>query len=233
MISIVLPVIADSDYLYELTKFTVWCMRNLTKIKHELIIVETETKRLSEIPCETYIWLESKSSYSADWNRGAEEATGDYVVHIGNDIIVSDGWLEALLDCYDYSDCGVASLACTEPGSVVGAKEPIMVISEGWYGPLMMLPNDCRLDDKAFPSLGSDSDLILRQYEKGLRAYRNNAVVCHHLDGATYRRKPALQRQQETARVHQSMVGRWGGSPLWAAKMVLRGYVGQFGKEAE
>lgn len=229
MVSIILPVIIQSQFQHALTRFSVWCMRNLTLSTHEIIIVETVSKQCEDL-ADIYIHRPTKTSYSNDWNAGADAASGDYIVHIGNDIIVANRWLEALLACYDYADCGVASLACTEPGGGVGPKEPIDRIVEGWYGPLMMVPSHCRLD-LAFPSLGSDTDLILRQYAAGKRAYRNDAVVCHHLDGATYRQRPAAERQAETQRVHRQMMHRWGDSPLWAVRMVLQGFVGRFGHE--
>ena len=231
MVSIILPVIIKSPFQRELTKFSVWCMRNLTSTKHEVVIVETISKQCEDL-ADIYIHRSLKTSYSSDWNAGADAASGSRLVHIGNDIIVSDGWLEGLLACYDYEDCGVASLACTEPGAGVGPREPIERIVEGWYGPLMMVPSDCRLDT-AFPGLGSDTDLILRQYEAWKRAYRNDGVVCHHFDGVTYRSKPAHERLAETRAVHQQMVRRWGHSPLWAVQMVLKGYVGRFGQEGE
>lgn len=230
-VSIVLPVKIQEPQDYQLLRFSVWCMKNLTNVPNELIIVESNGNYGNTLPeVDHHIDVKQPKGYSAEWNEGADVASGDYIVHIGMDIIVQSRWLEALLECYDYHDCGVASLACTEPGAAVGPLEPMRSINEGWYGPLMMLPPDCRLDAKAFPGLGSDSDLILRQYAKGLRAYRNNSVVCHHLDGIQYKRKPRSDRDRETMEVRSKMIARWGQSPIWAVRMVLDGTV-VFGRE--
>ena len=230
MISVVLPAMLADKWQAELARFAICTMRMKTDIQFELVIVESGSDVLLEI-ADTHI-SSGGLTYTQDFNLGVKQCKGDFIVHTAIDILVGDRWLESLLACFDIPDCGVATLSCTEPGAVIGSKEPANTIIEGMYGPLMMFKRGWLLDE-AYPGMHSDSDLVMRVYQAGFRSYRNHATVCHHLDGVTFK---ATKSPEQRLRLQQQadvlFRARYQNSPLWMAKMILRGGV-MYGREHE
>lgn len=245
-ISIVLPVLISQTWQLIMTEMCIRLMRECTDVDHELIIVETKSEYLEKF-ADKYIYVPERANPTADINLGIDAAEGEYVIYIGNDIMVKPNWIEALLACFEIKDCGIATLAAHEPGSTVGSRYPIDKIVEGMYGPLMMFP--ANLDnqpvsnkmlikdgwrfDEAYESQCADNDLVMRAYTAGMRAYRNNAAVVHHLDGQTW---DHAYTDEDRARITQEgralFEKRWKDSPLWMAKMIRTGHV-LYSKEHE
>lgn len=190
-VSIILRVYVEHPQQYEFLRFTTWCMKNLTNVENEIIVVEpsgsygrdkkrkawapnASRKKANVLPnIDRHIFLEEHHGYYGDWNIGADKAKGDYIVHSSMYLVVQGNWLEELLACYDdHPDCGVASLVCADLGQDIGPGRSIV---EGWTPPLMMLPPDCRFD-----TTGGEMYMILKQYAAGKKAYRSNGSVCYY-----------------------------------------------------
>jgi len=211
-----------------MTEAAIKIYRDTTAVPFELVVVETGSAHFGKA-ADTYVHRASRTTLVNDINAGLNAASGEFVVQAGNDIFVKPGWLEALLECFGrFSDCGAASLAVQEIGARL-AHESAPFITEGWYGPLMMWRRGWRLDE-AYESVGSDSDLVMRLYAAGLRAYRNHRVVVLHLNNQTWQGAQSEAYHQMEERAHRTFVERWGQSPLWAATMILRGGL-VFGRE--
>lgn len=165
--------------------FTQCCiklMRDLTNIPFELVIVETGSMKFKHY-ADIYLHFSEPSSYTKEFNQAIDQALGDIIVQIANDIFVSQNWLEALLKCFEIKDCGVATLASSD--LKLKSKDAIM---EGIYGPLMAWKYRFKFDED-FEDIFSDSDLVMRMYEAGYRSLRNWKVMIDHLNQETYSQK--------------------------------------------
>jgi hypothetical protein len=213
-------------------------MRATTQTRYELVLVETGGDMLrgwadGQAADVTYLCRPKKTTYVQDFNAALDVASGDYVAQTGNDVFCRPGWLEALLECFErFPDCGAASLGTWEGGGLT--HRPLPLIVEGWYDPLMMWrkkdrPVDLWRFDEAYESLYSTSDLIMRLYAAGYRAYRNHRVVCAHIGQQTW-----SDQQQDDIRPRAEALfkERWADAPYWAATMFFRGAVA-FGREHE
>lgn len=230
-VSVILPAKFTEDAQVSLARYAIQTMREQTDVPFELVVIEAGSREMESLA--DVFEPGQGGNYVRDFNQGLRAATGEYRVHTGIDILMGAHWLEALLACFQNEDCGVASLACSEPGATVGPREPIPMIVEGWYGPLMLFRKGWELDD-AYTGMHSDTDLVMRVYESGKRAYRNCEVVCHHLDGVTFKAENSPERRREIqAEADAIFRARWVRSPLtWPVMMALRGGV-LFGREHE
>lgn len=232
MISIILPVIIENEFQYRLTAFTAWAMKSLTKVPNELVIVETKSK-LCESLADKYVHNATTSSYTKDWNHGAEAAEGEYLVHIGNDVIVTEGWLEAMSECFETrKDCGIATVAVHEPGHFIGPTKPQFGIVESFYGAVMMFWKEWRLDSAAYPDQMSDYDLCMQIYASGLRSYRNNANIAYHMKELTY---SGLHGNKVLERFNKGLATfnqRWGDVHYLIKDIIITGGA-QYGREGE
>jgi GT2 family glycosyltransferase len=86
----------------EYTEIAVESIRERTKVKHEIIIVDNgsgpETiARLQAIPGIRVIYNAVNTGFAFACNQGMAAAAGTHIVLLNNDVVVSDGWLEALI----------------------------------------------------------------------------------------------------------------------------------------
>lgn len=176
-ISVILPVIIKESWQKEMTDCCIKTMLCATTIPFELIIVETLTDYYKNGEGYKYLNFEERLGYNTEFNRGIDISTGDYIVHMGNDIFVRPGWLEAMLKCFEIPDCGASTLASSDL-----KHTPVNRIMEGLYFCIMMLKKeDFKFCDEEFSGVFGDTDLIMRLYESGKRMYRNWNVLIQHL----------------------------------------------------
>ena len=184
-VSVFLPVFIKDAMQIEMTKFAIAAMRHSTKLPFELVIVETGTheSRLFEDYCDVHISFPKPAGYVKELNAGLDACTGTKIAVTGNDVFMAYGWLEALLECFNISDCGIATLSSSDLKDKLSRPTPRIL--EGVWGPLMMFGSQWRFDpdyDRVF----IDTDLIMRVYAAGLRSYRNWSVMVHHLGQVTH-----------------------------------------------
>jgi hypothetical protein len=236
-ISVVLPVLDLSDpFMFELTRFVIKALRLNTQLEYELVVVETLSARLrrwshshSELAfdeqagrIDQYIHCPEKTNGVKDTNLGINAASGDIIIVTANDIIVTAGWLEAIVECFERcADCGLASLSASEPGHLVGPAKRLPLIVEGSYTPIMAFRKGWALDE-AYAGGYSDSDLIMRIYAAGMRAYRHCGVQVHHLNHLTIKTR-GMAGHQEIADGEKLFYERWGGSPLMMFQVIKFG----------
>ena len=186
-VSVVVICLTEEPWQVDLTQCIIRIAQHTTEVSFELIICEAVGNyfdgKTAHVPgLDKYYHNPVKGFANVDINAGMDLATGDIIVLLTNDVFVKLGWLEALLECFDIPDCGMASLGTSDH-----RESSMHAIVEGLWCPLMALPNrpDLRFDAGIFPSYWGDSDLVMQVYNLGLRAYRNRKVVCDHLGRAT------------------------------------------------
>lgn len=243
-ISVVLPVLAPTAFLRAMTEFAIQTLRlHAADPGFELIVVEADGDHLDPFR-EGNGWLQDlmfpgtyrylnftpKIGGVRELNAGIDAATGDHVVFTGNDVIAPPRWDAELLRCFEErADCGIASLSALEPGAVVGPREPLDRIVEGMYSPFCAWQRGWRMDE-AYVKIYQDSDLVMRMYESGLRAYRSCRAHVHHLGRMTSDRVEPERHRRELAADERTFYARWGGSPLAMFGLIRYG-VWQYGQE--
>lgn len=242
-ISVVLPLLLPDAFTVALTQLCIKAMRcQADDPTYELVVVETGSRHFDPsiggpvepmLKVDEYIHIPQKRTYVQDWNEGARRAGGAYLVHMGNDVIVGPGWDSALREPFEkYADCGVSCTAATEPGAFIGPRLPVPgLVVEGMFAPMMMFESTWRLDE-AYEGGYSDSDLIMRIYDSGKRAYRSCSSQCHHLDRVTWTRAYADRGEDQIIRGERLFYERWSRSPLMMYSMIRGGGV-MYGREHE
>jgi hypothetical protein len=217
-ISVILPVKTNDQFHIELAEFAINTMRLRTRKKFELVVVEYGGRELKDI-CDLHI-ERLPSSYTEDMNEGQDQASGDTIVHTSIEVVVGDAWIEALLEPFDlFPDCGITTTSVKGIGDLLPARK----IIEGMNGNLMMFRKPWKLDT-AFSRRHSDSDLVMRMYMSGLRAYRNYRSVAYVLEGITAKSvKEGSRRHEEHKHGEMLFRTRYASSPLWMGKMILKG----------
>ncbi len=188
-VSVLLPIIIRHEWQRLMTETCIEIMRCTTKVPFELIIIETESDCFKKwfdnlcgptVTLTKYVHHPEVTTMVRDLNSGIEVAEGEFIVHTGNDIYPQDGWLEAMLDCFNLPDCGAACLAASDMKQV-----PLNKIEEGIYGPCMMFRSGW-LFDTDYESIMSDTDLIMRIYQTNKKMYRNWRVLVGHFGRITH-----------------------------------------------
>lgn len=239
-VSVVLPVLLTEKFLISMTEFCIKAMRQQTALDYELVVVETGSRALEahvgvegDLRIDRYLHRPERTSAVRDFNAACDLAAGELLVHTGNDIIVGPGWLEALVEPFErFVDCGASSLAAGEPGAPnVGPPVPVPLIVEGMYTPIMAFRREWRFDE-AYRGGYSDSDLIMRMYARGLRAYRNCRSRVLHLNHMTDRAYANDARHAEIEEGERLFYQRWGDSP-WLMFYVTKCGGVTYGREHE
>lgn len=139
LVSIVIPV-------YNKWAYTAACLRSLveckTTVSFEVIVVDDQSsdetdKQLQQIKNLITLRNEKNLGFIGSCNRGAEQASGQYLVMLNNDTQVLDHWLDHLLDALKhYPDAGMVGARLIYPdGSLQEAGGMIFSDGSGWnYG---------------------------------------------------------------------------------------------------
>lgn len=256
-LSVVLPVLAPTPFLRAMTEFAIKTLRAHADNSFELIVVEAvdnyfdpkkkardnrapvELRQYDEAGWEEdplliidkYLRFNPKIGGVKELNAGVDAASGDIILSTGNDVIAPPHWDTELLRCFERKDCAVASLSAFEPGNVIGPRVAEDRMVEGMYSLFMAFRRGWRFDED-YVKIYQDSDLIMRVYESGQRAYRSCRAHVHHLLRMTSDRVEPEQHALDLARDERLFYKRWGQSPLAMFAMIRTG-VQVYGRESE
>ncbi len=232
LISVVLPVRLDHEWQLHMTIDAIRTLRCTTESKFELIVVETVSKKNPDTifgngnalaksnGIDTWL-MGNCGSYSADWNLGADRATGDLLLHTGNDVFTRPDWVDLLHQCFRFEDCGAATILSSDISPHVKVSPNAnQLIHEGIYGPFMAFRKEWRLDADNFPNCFSDTDLIMRMYSEGYRSYRNHGGMIHHLNRQTL---DGDEHQGNFDKGREAFIRIHGGSPHFAYRALSDG----------
>ena len=249
-ISVILPLLVPTPFLRAMTVFCIKTLRMHADHGFELIVVEAvhdyfDPSKHGPVALSPminkYIGFPQKIGNIREFNQGVDVASGDFIVSVGNDVIVPPHWDTELLRVFEENpDCGVASLSALEPGVVIGPgtqqecvsqQSEIGVIDyvEGMYSPFMMWRKGWRMDE-SYVKIYCDSDLIMRMYAKGLRAYRSCRTRVHHFARMTSDRVDPEQHQRDLAQDEKLFYQRWGKSRLMIFGLIRSGQL-TYGRE--
>jgi glycosyltransferase involved in cell wall biosynthesis len=191
-LSVVVPVLLKSLKHIAMTQKCLDLARKCTQLPFELVIVESGTQHLAE-EADVYIYEKKVTTPEISHNRGFKSASGDYIALLTNDVFVSDGWLECLLDCFKISDCGASTLGSTQFHHVKNNT-----IEEGNWWSVVMIKKDVfekvGYYDERYINSWCDTDLLMRMYLSGYKMYRNFNCIVEHLVGQTIYDKPDFHK---------------------------------------
>lgn len=193
MISVVIPTFIKNDKQLSMTIKCIEAAKK-TNVPRETIIVETGTNYLSDY-ADLHLYEKNRTNATSSINRGFGLCSGDYICLLTNDVIVDEGWLEALLKCFEIYDCGLATLATTQ---LLHNRED--KIKEGIWFSLAMIPRKYAHFSEEFTNSWDDTDLIMRVYLDGKKMYRNYSVVVEHNAGQTHYQDPSHTNNFENNR---------------------------------
>lgn len=225
-VAVVMPTYVTEAWQLAMTRAAVETLRVTADLPFDLVVANRPGKFEREL---TAIFMKAEAhvvetpgrSVNHDTNLGfdrAQELGADLVVYTGNDVFTRPGWLGGLLACFDHDPlCQVATLMPAENRAGLGPRRGI---DEGVYGPFMMFSSAHRFDADEFPGVFGDTDLVMRLYREGGRAFRNNDHVVHH-----FLHQTAIFGPEEFAAARERFVARHYGSGLVIFRLLAQGTV--------
>lgn len=248
-ISVIMPILASNPFLVALGEFAIKAHRlRADDPSFELIVVEAQAERFKQhasphMPTGLSLCIDQYFSFIPplggikEDNIGVRAATRDFILMTGTDIVPPPHWDTELLRVFKERprDAGIATLAAKEPGAYIGPPEPVDMLVEGMFSPFSMWRKGWEYDE-AYTRTYQDSDLVMRMYEAGLRAYRNlNAQVLHFggmsiINDAANR--VASGYDKTLVKDEELFYQRWGKSPLAMFGMIRYGHM-TYGREHE
>ena len=253
MISVVLPIITPTPFLRAMTEFSIATLKAHATAPFELIVVEANGLNFQPAPerpvvlqrtllqIDKYLPFNPGIGAIREFNAALKLATGDYIVSTGNDVIVPEGWDAELLRIFaEQPDCGIASLAAVEPGAIVGPSSPRELVSqqaeigpvtevEGMYSPFMMWRRGWEMCED-YQKIYCDSDLVMRVYATGQRAYRSCTHHVRHFARMTSDRVDPEKHADDLAHDERLFYQRWGRK-RWLMFALLRAGRVTYGQE--
>lgn len=181
LVSVVLPIYLPSQEHKIMTDKCIIKAKSNTKIDCEWVIVET-CSNYYEDEADVYIHEHTKTTPNISINNAFKETNGDFVIFLANDVFVSNGWVEAMLECFrKEEDCGIATLANNEHDKSTSDE----ILEEIYFSVCMFRKEDAWFDT-GYDDLFDDTDLIMRIYSRGQKSYKNMKVMVEHLRHKTY-----------------------------------------------
>lgn len=217
-ISVVIPIYAYENRHVFMTTKCIEAAKSNTYVDFETIIVETGSNNFSDY-ADIYIYEKYRTTADISINRGFNCAKSDYVVLLTNDVIVSEGWLESLIEPFDkFIDCGASTLASNQFGHKKDNK-----IEEGIWGSVFMIPKKYASFDENYINSWEDSDLWMQIYSNGLKMYRNFDCVVYHSPGQTVYNDKMTQDNWESNKKY--FINKWKDSNLSLYTSLVEGHV--------
>lgn len=162
--------------------------------------------------CDTYVRLDKNWGISHGWNTGIKLARGKYIVIIGDDILTSPGWLEAMKEGMNQPDAGMCNPRVQHLPAGVGIEHSYKWPSGACF---MLTPETIKkvglfAEEDYFPANHEDWDYWTRIYKAGLKIYKNYTVSVMHLEGQTIHAEDISKQSEQTRDV---FIKKWGFNP--------------------
>lgn len=189
-------------------------INSVNRDETEIIVVDngsTERTDYWEKNADTYIRFSENRGISHGWNAGLKASRAKYRAILGDDVIVSKGWLEELQKAMDMPNAGVANVHVQHLPHGVGIVETIK-----WFSGACFMLTPKTIEKVGYFYEGyvkcnfEDTDYWTRCLQAGLKLYKNNAITVQHKEGQTVHAKD-LSDHFETNR--QIYIDRFGFDP--------------------
>ncbi len=191
--SVILLIFHRTPELVRMAADCVASVRNCSPEGTELIIVDNgstehhDWKYLSDV----YIRLDKNMGISHGWNVGLKIARGKYMVLLGDDTLVREGWLQGLQEAMDMPQAGLANIYVEHLPQGIGIVENYKWFS---HACVMLTQNTIRRvgyyrEDLYFPCNFEDFDYSTRVMRAGLKLYVNYGMSIQHKEGQTLHAK--------------------------------------------
>ncbi len=222
-VSIVIPVLNQLDY----TRQCLDSIRTHTDMPHEIIIVDNgstdESSAVAAAAGCRVIRNEENLGCARAWNQGIRAARAPLILIMNNDILVSPGWLRALV-----AFCRERGVAVTSPAVINGPcdYDLLRVAAEyhrrfgtrwrsGWRGECFLVPRhvfeQVGVFDERFVRGGfEDDDFDIRLRRAGLRSAITGAALIHHFAQVTQRAVAGATWKQVKNPNKTLLEAKWG-----------------------
>ena len=226
-VSIVIPVFNQLEY----TKLCIESLeKNTADVEHEVIVVDNGstdgTEEYFKGKSVKYIRNRENTGVAAAWNKGIRASEGGHICLLNNDVVVSKGWLSALLEFYEkMPDAGIVSPGTRwgdmnydfEKYAAVYVKK-MRNVSIRWYSGWCMLIKRDRFDKAGFfgeeYKIGTyeDTDFYYSLNKAGFTSYVAGCSFIHHFGNRTLKvmRRETAGFEEENRR---RMLKKWGLKP--------------------
>jgi GT2 family glycosyltransferase len=199
-VSIIIPVLNQLEFTKICLKSII---KNTTRGEYEVIAVDNGSTDktsgyLKKMGIKT-ISNKTNLGVAKAWNQGVKASKYDFTCIINNDLVLSEGWLQALVDFYGTRpDAGVVS-----PGTREGVldynfdsyafnytRAMARVYEKEIYGWCMLVKKDrfekAGMFDETFKiGVGEDRDFYRRLKERGFNSYITGSSFVHHFRSQT------------------------------------------------
>ncbi len=241
-VSIIIPA-------YGQIAFTLACLRSISRAENkasfEVIVVDdhspiAEYRPLSEIANLRALRNSENLGYLRSCNAGAQHARGEDLVILNNDTLVTDGWIDALIETrVNFPDAGLIGSrlifpdgSLQEAGSIVWRDGS--AFNYGW-GEDASVPRFAfarqadyvsaaailinaeffeeldGFDERYAPAFYEDVDLAFRVREAGRSVVYQPASTVIHFGGASHGRDTSVGLKRHQVLNRETFVSRWKG----------------------
>jgi len=214
--SIVMPSYVKEEQHRDVAEQTIRSVK-FGSTDYELIIVDDG----STIPtgsfkkeADTYIRHNPHNKgIAVGWNDGKNISRGEYVVIINDDIMVPQGWLEAMSTVFENDDCGVVGVMQAGPHMSPSLLSTQPAQDHKWFsGYCFMFKRDRffgRFDEQFVPFNFEDIDMWEQVQLAGFKLYKA-PVAIWHAEGDTIH----SMNYEQTDNVNlQKFIKKWGFNP--------------------
>ncbi|HNR91185.1 MAG TPA: glycosyltransferase [Dokdonella sp.] len=166
-VSIVIPV-------YNKFAYTAACLRSLGEhagtVPFEVIVVDdgstdATAQRLAQVGGVRAVRNAENLGFVGSCNAGAALARGEFVLFLNNDTVVTPGWLEALLECFEQeTDAGLVGAQLVYPdGRLQEAGGIVFDDASGWNYGRFEDPDDARFAFRREADYCSGAAILVRR----------------------------------------------------------------------
>jgi GT2 family glycosyltransferase/Tfp pilus assembly protein PilF len=245
-VSIIIAAFNQADY----TKKCLESIKRFTKVSHEIILIDnassdrTEKMFPNEINYVRYFRNKSNVGFPAAINQGILQSIGEYVLILNNDTIVTEGWLERMVNAAE-SDKQTGIV-----GPISNAVSGVQLDKNASYKNVSELPAYAAkvrkqnadqliefprvaflctlikrevieklggLDERFSPGNFEDDDFCLRAQLAGYKTVIVKDVFIHHYGSKSFTAN-GIEKYAERLRINEGIfVNKWGANPdeIW------------------
>ncbi|NUU60944.1 glycosyltransferase [Paenibacillus agri] len=240
---------------YNKLQYTQACIESIRKYTqkgtYQLIVVDnlsTDGTRdwLADQTDILTIFNEENVGFPKGCNQGIEIATGDNILLLNNDVLVTENWLSLMSEClYSSNDIGAVGPVSNSAYGDQEIDTPYSTLDEMWsfankynlstapdweqkiklIGFCMLIKKEVvdqigLLDEIFSPGMCEDGDYSLRIIQAGYKLMVCRNIFIHHFGSTSFGEMPE-QRQQLWARNRQKFAEKWGFPTAYGSKEEL------------